>query len=368
MARRPLSYYVMPTIQPAQLERFMADLCRAAGADGCASRTVAEHLVGANLAGHDSHGVMRIVQYVDEIRIGKIVPGQSIRCIDEWQNGAVVDATGAFGQVACHEAMRRAIIKADAATLAVVTVRNCNHSGRLGSYVEMAAEAGMIGMVMANGGGAGQWVAPFGGREGRVSTNPIAFGAPSGGAFPIVLDISTSIVPEGKVRDYLQRGAALPDGWLVDADGRPTNDPSQLYADPTGAILPLGGAAGHKGFGLAMMVDVLAGALSAAGCPRAGEFDPLHGSGLFMLAIDIERFGPRAEFTQRIAEMADYFATTQPAAGFERVLVPGQFEHEQRRLRQQRGINIPDQVWQEICAIAVRLTRADNETNIQIPS
>jgi LDH2 family malate/lactate/ureidoglycolate dehydrogenase len=358
----------MPTIQPARLERFVEDLLGAAGADRHEAQIVAEHLVNANLAGHDSHGVMRTIQYLAEIRTGKIVPGKSANCLEEWESGAVIDATGAFGQVACHEAMQRAIGKAGSATLAAVTIRNCNHSGRLGDYVEMAVQAGMIGLVTANGGGAGQWVAPFGGRERRVSTNPIAFAAPSAGPFPVVLDISTSIVPEGKVRDYLQRGDPVPEGWLVDSQGHPTNDPSQLYANPAGAILSLGGQSGHKGFGLAFMVDVLAGALSAAGCPRAGDFDPAHGSGLFMLAINIERFGAQTEFATRVAEMIDYFKSSEPAAGFDRIMVPGQFEYEQRQLRQQNGIGIPDQVWGEMCALAERFNQEHNKTNIRIPS
>ena len=356
----------MATINPVELERFISDICRASGSDERAASIVAAHLIDSNLAGHDSHGVMRMVQYADEIATGKIVPRQCVHCVDEWDSGAVIDATGAFGQVACHEAMERAIQLAAGASLAAVTLRNCNHSGRLGTYVEMAAAAGMIGIVMANGGGAGQWVAPFGGRERRVSTNPIAFGAPSDGEFPIVLDISTSVVPEGKVRDVSQRAVPLPDGWLVDASGEPTNDPGQLYDTPGGAILPLGGPAGHKGFGLAMMVDVLAGALSAAGCPRAGDFDPRHGSGLFMLVIDVARFRSRTDFTQQVAEMAAYVESSQPAAGFERVMVPGQYEHEQRLARRQRGVEIPTSVWVELCAIAVRLSE-DGKTNIRIP-
>ena len=351
----------MPRIQPLQLERFAGDLCRSAGANEQEAKTVAGHLVEANLAGHDSHGVMRIVQYIEEIHAGKIKPGKNIICLEDWENGAVIDAAGAFGQVACCEAMQKAIEKAAQATLAAVTIRNCNHSGRLGAYVEMAAAAGMIGLVTANGGGAGQWVAPFGGRERRLSTNPIAFAAPSEGPFPVVLDISTSVAPEGKVRDHLQRGKPVSDGWLLDAKGQATNDPNALYADPPGTILPLGGSAGHKGFGLAMMVDVLSGALSAAGCPRAGEFESMHGSGLFMLAIAINRFGPRSEFVAQVAGMIDYFQSSQPAKDFERVIVPGQFEYEKRKKHQQHGIEIPTQVWKELCEVSAQFNVEEPE-------
>ncbi len=357
----------MPTIQAAQLEQLVTDICRGAGVAGRDARVVARHLVDANLAGHDSHGVMRIIQYVQEIEDGNIVPGAKVKLLEEWDSGARIDASGVLGQVACHDAMQLAIRKARHATLAAVVIRNANHSGRLGTYVEMAAASGMIGLVAANGGGAGQWVAPFGGRERRLSTNPLAFGAPSGKTFPIILDISTSVVPEGKVRHCLARGQSAPDGWLIDADGLATNDPATLYDTPSGALLPLGGPAGHKGYGLAFMVDILAGALSGAGCPRAGEFDPNHGSGLFMLAIDVERFGPLSSFSETISEMADYVRSSQAASGFERVLVPGEYETQHRERRRTSGIDIPDPTYEQIRSIAERLAPHRSETKNQAP-
>jgi uncharacterized oxidoreductase len=357
----------MPTVTATNLDQLATSIFCAYGVDNAESQLVAAHLVDASLAGHDSHGVMRIVQYVQDIETGSIVPGAKIHCLDEWASGAVLDAKGLFGQVACHDAMQIAIDKARDTSIAAVTLRHSNHSGRLGTYVEMAAKAGMIGLVTANGGGAGQWVAPFGGCERRLSTNPLTFGAPSGKEFPIVVDISTSIAPEGKVRHYLKAGKLLPDGWLVDADGSPTNDPNQLYANPAGAILPLGGSSGHKGFGLAMMVDVLSGALSAAGCPRPGDFDPAHGSGLFMLAIDIGRFGAPADFAQQISDMTDYVKSSKPANGFDRVLVPGEFEHEQRQSHRQNGIDLPEQTWQEICLIVKQLNHKHENTTIRLP-
>lgn len=344
----------MPTFESNSLRQLIADVICAANIDERDASIVANHLVDSNLAGHDSHGVMRLIQYVQEIESQKILPRQQSQILDEWESGGIVDGSGAFGQVACHDAMQLAIDKARQTTIAAVTLKHANHSGRLGTYVEMAASAGMIGLVVANGGGAGQWVAPFGGCEPRLSTNPIAFGAPSGKPFPIVLDMSTSIAPEGKVRHLLQKEEPVPDGWLVDAEGRPTNDPRSLYATPPGALLPLGGNTGHKGYGLAFMVDILSGALSAAGCPRAGDFDPLHGSGLFMLAINVERFGSSAEFIQRVLDMAEYVKSSKPAVGFDRVLIPGEFEYEQRQQRLLSGIEIPESVWREMRSIAER--------------
>ncbi len=357
----------MPRFDHEGLRRLLTDIGRAIGADDDAAGIVARHLINANLAGHDSHGMMRIVQYVQEMESGKIDPHDAARVLDEWDTGAVIDAGKTFGQVACHNAMRLAIDKARHSGLAAVTIRNANHSGRLGTYVEMAAESGMIGMAMANGGGSGQWVAPFGGCEPRLSTNPLTIGLPSGKPFPIVLDMSTSIAPEGKVRDYLQRGKTLPDGWLVDATGNPTCDPHQLYAIPPGALRPFGGPAGHKGYGLAFIVDAFAGALSQAGCPQAGDFSPMHRTGLFMMALQIDRFAPLAEFILRISEMSDYVKSSRPAAGFDRVLIPGEFEHEQRQQRTREGIELPQSVWNEVCDIVETLNQRADETAIILP-
>ncbi|MFN0052539.1 MAG: Ldh family oxidoreductase [Planctomycetales bacterium] len=345
----------MPRFTAESLENLAVAIFHACGALLEEARTVAHHLVEANLAGHDSHGVMRILQYVREIDTGAIVPGTEPKVHDEWDQGAIVDARGAFGQVACRFAMQRAIELAGRGTAGVVTLRHCGHSGRLGAYVAQAAEAGMFGMVAANGGGAGQWVAPFGGREGRLSTNPLAMGAPAAGKFPVILDFSTSVVPEGKVRDAVQRGKRVPDGWLVDPAGRPTNDPTQLYGSPRGAILPFGGSSGHKGFSLAFMVDLLAGVLSAAGFPRRADADPANGTGLFLLALNIERFVPRDQFARHVGEMMAYVKSSPPAEGFSEVYIPGEIEHRHRRDRLQRGIEIPDRVWDELQAIIERL-------------
>ncbi|MCA9026956.1 MAG: Ldh family oxidoreductase [Planctomycetaceae bacterium] len=357
----------MPKFDHARLTVLIADVCRAFGTEGDAAKVVARHLVDANLAGHDSHGVMRVLQYVKEIDSGKIDPQDEERVLDEWDTGAVIDAQRAFGQVACHNAMQLAIDKASHAGIAAVTIRHANHSGRLGTYVEMAAASGMIGIAMANGGGSGQWVAPFGGCEPRLSTNPLAIGLPSGKPFPIVLDMSTSIAPEGKVRDYVQRGQLVPEGWLVDATGQPTRDPHQLYGSPPGALLPFGGQAGHKGYGLAFIVDAFAGALSQAGCPRAGEFDPMHRTGLFMMALQIDRFSPLAKFILQMSDMSDYVKSSRPAAGFDRILIPGEFEHEQRQQRTREGIEIPESVWNEMTAIVERLNQEAGETVIFLP-
>lgn len=345
----------MPRFPALALEALANRIFRALGAGVDEARIVSQHLTEASLAGHDSHGLMRTLQYVREIESGQILPAARPQVLADWPEGSVIDARGPFGQVACHGAMARAIDKARAGTVGVVTLRHCNHSGRLGAYAAQAAAAGCFGIVAANGGGAGQWVAPFGGRDRRLSTNPLAMGAPSDEPFPLLLDISTSAAPEGKVRDAVQREKPVPDGWLVDHLGRPTNDPRALYATPGGALLPLGGAMGHKGYALAFMVDLLAGALSQAGCPTTGTADGRTGTGVFMLALNIERFLPARQFARQLRDMIAWVKSSAPAEGFTEILVPGEAEFRARTDRLRHGIDIPPNVWRELEAIVGRL-------------
>ncbi len=254
----------MPTLRPDRLEQLITTIFERAGAPTDHAACVADHLVRSNLAGHDSHGAIRVPQYIDLIDAGRILPAATAQVVTRLPAGAAMDGRGGFGQVIARDAMRLAIELAKKSAIGAVTVRNCSHTGRIGTYTEMAAAAGLVGIATVNSGGAGHAVAPFGGTAARLSTNPISIAAPTDGPFPIVLDMATSIAPEGKVRTYLQADKPLPSGWIVDAEGNPSFNAADFYAG--GAILPLGGAAGHKGYGLGFMVDVLAGALSGGGC------------------------------------------------------------------------------------------------------
>jgi uncharacterized oxidoreductase len=211
----------------------------------------------------------------------------------------------------------------------------------------------MIGIVMVNAGGGGQSVVPFGGSSRRLATNPFSIAAPTSGEFPLVLDIATSMAPEGKIRDHALRGAKLPEGWIVDANGQPSCDPNDFYGPPAGAILPLGGPAGHKGFCLALMIDVLAGALSGAGCCRE-EKVPAR-DGVLLIAIDVEQFSDRVAFYENVAELIAYVKSCPPAPGFSDIFVPGELEYREAQRRRQSGINIDEHIWQQIQTIANRL-------------
>jgi uncharacterized oxidoreductase len=342
----------MPSFPAEVLTRLAGDVFRGAGAPADIADCVAEHLVASNLAGHDSHGVLRIAQYVEAIDRGSLDPAARMDVVTRFAAGAVVDGRRGFGQSVARDAVRLALEMAGTSGAAAVTVRNCGHTGRLGTYAEMAAAAGMLGIVCVNAGGGGQLVAPFGGAARRLSTNPISIAAPSAGAEAIVLDIATSIAPEGKVRAMHQAGKRLPQGWLVNARGEPTTDPADLYADPPGALVPLGGAFGHKGFGLAFMIDILAGALSGAGCCREGG--TYQGDGLVAIVLDVAHYGPLADFTRRVAELAAHVKSCPPAPGFARIYVPGEIEHAARQSRLRGGIPIGPLTWELIAAVCRR--------------
>ncbi len=260
----------MPNFQSHYLVDVGTRIFAAAGTPDAEARMVAELLVEANSVGHDSHGVIRIPQYVDMIDNGHITPGAEIAILRDTPALAILDAHWSFGQVAMSQAVDIGVEKSRQIGLSTIGIQRSNHIGRLGSYVEKIAQQGLVGLLFVNGTPTCR-MAPWGGTESRLGTNPLALGVPAAPRAPIVLDMTTSVVAEGKVRVQRNRGEPVPDGWLVDAEGQPTNDPNALYGDPPGSILPLGGPAGHKGSGLNIAVELLGGALSGAGCLGKGR-------------------------------------------------------------------------------------------------
>ena len=249
--------------------------------------------------------------------------------------------------------MDLAIRKAREMGAAAVTVRSCYHTGRLGTYAQQAAEEEMIAIVMVNAGGGGQCVTPFGGAARRLATNPIAMGAPGDGMFPILLDFATSMAPEGKIRDYARRGEHVPEGWLINAKGEPTTDPNDFYAEPGGAILPVGGQVGYKGFGLALFVDILAGALSGAGCCNASDVPAR--DGILIIAIDPHHFAGAKFAREQIVQMVEHVKSCPTAPGVQEVYAPGEIEFRQAEYRRRHGIPLDDTTSGELKAIAKEL-------------
>jgi uncharacterized oxidoreductase len=349
----------MPTFDFATLKEFGARLLVAAGAPPEEAAIVAGALARANLAGHDSHGVIRLEQYYRLIREGAIVPGAPIEVVAETPGTVVLDGNWGFGQVVAQRAAERAIAKARESGAAVAGVRRSNHLGRLGDYPAMAAAQGMAAIAAVNNHGGGAWVAPWGGREGRLSTNPIAIATP-GPEGPILLDITTSVVAEGKIRVKRNKGEPMPPGWALDARGEPTTDPMDLYGQPRGAILPFGGEAGHKGFGLSLMVDILAGALTGAGCSRRDP--PRIGNALFLMVIDIGAMTPLSQFDAHVRTLVDYVRSAQLAPGFSEILMPGEPEARTEARRRSTGIPVDEETWRQIAEIAHSLSVALPDT------
>ncbi len=333
----------MPVFFPAELTATIGPMLENLGVDRDSAGIVVQHLVEAELCGVRSHGLIRVPQYVGLLKAGKISPQARLSLERETVATAVLRGQHGFGQVMARGAMQLAIQKAAAVGIGATTLMECSHTGRLASYALQAVEHGMIGIVMVNAGGHGQWVAPFGGIAGRLATNPFSIAAPAIANEPIVLDVATSIAPEGKIRSMFNSQQPIPLGWVIDDQGRSTTNPADLYGPPRGALLPFGG---HKGYGLALLVDVIAGALSGAGCcrdanaPLAGDTD-----GVFLLAINPTAFCTTDEYLAQVEGLCRHVRSSPPAAGCDRVMIPGELEWTTRRRNLESGLSIDDATW-----------------------
>jgi uncharacterized oxidoreductase len=225
--------------------------------------------------------------------------------------------------------------------------------GRLADYTRMAAEQDLVGIMMVNGGNASPLVAPFGGTAGRLGTNPLSMAFPVTGEVPFILDMTTSVAGEGQVRVKHLRGEQLPEDWLLDHQGRPTTDPNALYQEPRGALLPLGGSVGHKGFGLAMVVEMLSGILAHGGYAGQGADNLAHG--MFTIVVDISAFVEPSEFRAEIEDLLNYVKSAPLAPGVEAIMYPGEPEALEQERRERDGIPVDDDTWQQIIALGQEL-------------
>ncbi|MDI3305589.1 MAG: Ldh family oxidoreductase [Acetobacteraceae bacterium] len=338
----------MPKIQADRLREIGRALLVANGVPEEEAATVARYCVNANLAGHDSHGIIQIPGYIDRVKAGHIVPGAPFTIVQESPTTTVVDGNWGFGYVINEKAMKLTIEKARQSNIAAATVFRQGHVGRLASYPLMAAEAGMIGMAWADSGRSPKSVAPFGGREPRLGTNPWAIAVPSDLEGPLFIDMATSAVAVGKVKLAEARGQPIPKGWVVDSEGNLTTDPKKLAG---GALLPLGGPGeGYKGYGLAVIGEILCGLLTGLGF--GVEPTGRHNDGCFLLAIKVDAFRPLAEFRAQVADLAAYLKATPPSEGSRGVLYPGEIEHKQEIERSRDGIEIEDATWKKLRGLA----------------
>ncbi len=343
----------MPTISPDTLLDFATRLLSAGGVAGDEAALVARSLVDANLRGHDSHGVMRIPSYLDTLGKGEVISGAELTAIKRTPTTFVGDAHWGFGQTQAQRLTRTLIDMARESGLAVGTLIHCSHIGRLGEYCELAAEAGLVSMVMVNTHGHARRVAPPGGRAPRLGTNPLAIGVPASGG-PLVLDFGTSATAEGKVRVKRIAGEPCPDGWLLDNEGRPTNDPKTLYGTPPGTILPMGGNQAYKGFGLGLMVEIFAGALSGGVCIREVPITQ-NGNCVFMLLVDPGHLGGAEHFASEVAGLAEFVKSCPRIEGVEEILLPGDPERRTLTQRTATGIPLDDGNWSQLVKLAETL-------------
>ena len=345
----------MPKIAAERLQKIGAALLVGARASREEADTVARGCVAANLAGHDSHGIILIPSYVERIKVGHIVPGAPFKIVQESPTTTVIDGHWGFGFVVNEKAMRLTIEKAKSANVAAATVFRQSHVGRLGAYPLMAAQAGMIGIATADSGRSPKAVAPYGGREARLGTNPISIAVPSDLPGPLCLDMATSAVAVGKLTLAQARGEKIPLGWIVDSEGKHTTDPARFR--PGGALLPLGGTEGYKGSGLAVIVEILCGLLTGLGF--GVEPSGRHNDGCFLAVFKVDAFRPLAEFKREVAEFARYLKETPLSEGSTGVFYPGEVEYLREQERRKSGVEVEDATWKKLRTLASELMLAD---------
>jgi uncharacterized oxidoreductase len=343
----------MPTISAASLTAFARALFEAGAVPADDAGVVATSLVDANLCGHDSHGVIRIPQYLTAIREGILKPGAELISVSETPAVLVADGQWGLGQVQAHRLLKRLIEKARQLGVASGTLKRCGHIGRLGEYAEAAAREQMALIATVNGHGYGKNVAPPGGTQARIGTNPLCVGAPSSGP-PVVLDIGTSVCAEGKVRVCLNKGVPAPEGWLLDAEGRPTTDPRVLYQEPKGSILPLGGAQAYKGFGIGLLVDILAGGLSGAPCSHPSATVRSLNAVAFIV-LDVDQFAGAEHFLTEVSSLAQHVRECPRVEGVSEIILPGDPERRERERRLASGIPLDDGTWKQLGDVAKNL-------------
>jgi LDH2 family malate/lactate/ureidoglycolate dehydrogenase len=331
----------MRLVPADELRSLAARILVATGTSLADAEVVADSLVESNLLGHDSHGVRRLGPYLDDVHNGRIDPGAVPKSEATRPGAVVVHGRRAFGQLSAWHAVRELTTLAGTHGSGVATIRDCNHVGRLGEYVGALAERDLVGMAFGN---ADPTVAPFGGRERRLGTNPLAWAVPRAGGAPLVMDWATSGVAEGKLAVARDRGERVPEGLVLDAGGRATTDPGDFYAG--GVLLPFGG---HKGYGLSMLIEILGGLLSGTGVGSMPDYRG--GFGTVLLAFDITAFLPGQQFREQTEAFCRQLKETPLAEGHDEVLVPGELEERVRAERERDGIPITDTSWHELNAL-----------------
>jgi LDH2 family malate/lactate/ureidoglycolate dehydrogenase len=335
-----------------RLRSLGARVFEAAGTPSDIARHVADHLVESNLAGHDSHGVIRIPSYVEQIKEGWVRPSARPRLVRSRKPAALVSGEWGFGHPAATMAMDEACSRAKEHGMGVAGLVQATHLGRLGTYVERAAGQGLVGLMWLGGLGTWRAAVPYGGREPVYGTNPIAAAFPAGRAGVALLDFATTAIAGGKIMVARDSGNPLPPGSVLDAEGRPSTDPADFFDG--GALLPFGG---HKGYALAFFAQLLGQSLTGAAHQdgEGGGGDAFQKSGSFYLALAPDLFNDAEEVVDDAAALVERVRSVPPAEGFASVMAPGDPEATARARRTETGIPLPQETWRSIAAVAARL-------------
>jgi hydroxycarboxylate dehydrogenase B len=341
----------MIVIEHTRLHDIAERVFSAAGSEPEEARLIADHLIEANLRGHDSHGVGLIPGYLQRLAGGTVFANRKGRVVNENGSLIVYDGERAWGQIAAREATMLGIAKARDTGVAVVALRNPHHIGRVGTYGEICAGAGMVSFHFVNVTDTRPAVAPWRGSDARFSTNPVCIAIPGPEPErPIILDMATSVVAMGKVRVARNKGEEMKPGMLLDGEGKPTTDPGAMYGQRRGALLTVGE---HKGYALAFVCEMLAGALCGSGTMRPErQGRNTATNGMLMIVIDPSRLVDRDWLREEIAAMTAYITASPPRNPAEPVLIPGDPERLTRAERIKNGVPVDDETWRELTVAA----------------
>lgn len=331
-----------------ELRGVVAAVFSAAGSEEAEATLIARRLVDANLAGHDSHGVIRVPRYIRDLEGGGVFANRHASIVLETGALVVIDGNNGFGQVVGGEAMAIGIAAAKRHGACVLALRHSAHLGRIADLAEIAADQGLASFHFVNVTGVvANRVAPFGGSDSRLATNPIAAAIPRPAGAHIVLDMATSIVAEGKIAVAANRGVETPEGWLIDRHGKPTRNPRDLYGEQRGALMPFGS---YKGYGLSLFADLFAGALiGAGGITHRHEVPTRIENNMVAMIVDPDALGDRAAFDAEVEAIVAYVTASKPAADGA-VLVPGDPERRTRAERLANGVPLDVETWRQIVA------------------
>jgi uncharacterized oxidoreductase len=339
-------------IAVAALHRAMHLLVRGFGSDEAEVKAVCHNLIEANLTGHDSHGIGMLPRYADSFLEGGLKPNTHVRTVLDAGVMLRLDGQAGFGQVVGGEAMALGIERARQHGCCVLALGNAHHLGRIGAWAEQAVAAGLVSLHFVNVISRGI-VAPYGGSDARFGTNPFTAGIPLNGREPLILDFATSVIAQGKTRVAHNKGESVPPDHLIDDQGRPTQDPRYSVIEPFGAILTFGA---HKGYGMAVLCELLGGALAAGMAQHTHETGKKRVlNGMFTVLIDPNRIADRATYESEALTFVDWVTASPPREGFDRVRLAGEPERESRARRMVAGVPVDATTWREILNAAEKL-------------